>query len=284
MSMKTLCCSIHGTIGALLLIFPAPETQAQIWAPAYDPLSPATDILSFDNGAASTVTAPLPAAPPFPGTGVTINSVPATATGGGWDLSSGGSTAIYALGVSLASMQSNTVTAPGELEFNVLNNGILSGAATLSLNSLWKASAVITGSDSWVSAGNEFRYNFQVSLSSALLNLNPGVFPNFGLLIEDGVGADLYQAANLGVLLGVVDLFAGSYNGAVEFNYDPSTGPLKITWSGSQLASVSVLGAPTENLLTVGGSQIQIQTLPEVSTFWLAGLALAPALLRRRPA
>ncbi|MES2708410.1 MAG: hypothetical protein V4726_17580 [Verrucomicrobiota bacterium] len=271
-------------IAAPLLLFPAPGAHAQVWTPAHGPVSPATNILSFDNGADSSATSPLPGAPSFPGTGITSSSIPATSVGGGWDLSASGSTAVYVSAIPVASMRSNIVTASGELQFNTLNGGVLSGGATLTPNNSWRASAVITGSNSWTSVGNEFRYDFQIDLSSALLALNPGISPNFGLLIEDGAGTDLYHATDLGALLGVMDLSAVSYGRTVGFNYDPSTGPLKITWSGSQLASVSTLGAPIENLLTVRTSQVKIQSLPEASSLWLAGLALSPVLLRRRRA
>lgn len=47
-----------------------------------------------------------------------------------------------------------------------------------------------------------------------MLSLSPGVLLSVALLIEDGNDSDVYHAANLGQLLGIVDLTNQTFNNA----------------------------------------------------------------------
>lgn len=269
---------------ALLLAFPA-AAQAQSWTPAHAGGSPASAILNFNNGASSPAVAAMPASPGG-GSGPSLTTTPDTETSGGWEISAGGAAAAYLGFVNVASARSKTVTSPGVLEFNTMTGGTLGSLAVVSIPSTWQASAVVTGSDSWVSLGNDFQYEFNIDLSNSVLNFTMGVFPDFGLLIEDGNGTDLYSAPTLGTLLGlgVTDLLTNSsYDRTIMVNdYDPATGPLKITWFGDHTLTGGVLNDTEENIMKVRTSEFRVQSVPEISAFWLGLLALASLLLLRR--
>lgn len=266
------------------LLIPAGLTlcgaQAQVtWEPVAGDSDPVIEMLGFQSGSAPQATAAIPGSPPlsFPtlGTGVPFSSATASASDGGWDLTASGATAVYAAGINVASVQCSTDITSSGLEFNALSTGELGPLASVGLPSVWSASGSVSGSPDWFSAGDEFRYQFDLTIHSSVLSLSPGAMPDIGLLIEDGLGTELYKASNLGQLLGITDLTNQFYdNVQIPFTYDPANGSLKITWTGSSLVSANLLSGGANNVLRVDDSTLLRQsTVPEVSTAGLMGLA-----------
>lgn len=199
-------------------------------------------------------------------------------------MTASGATAVYTAGVNQASAQSVTDTVPGKLEFNAVSDGDLGEMKSTNMPASWNAAASITGSNSWTSIANAYRYHFDMQLNTSALSLTPGTMPSIGLLIEDGTGNDVYLANDLGELLGVADLTTSSFDDVmIDFTYDPASGPLKVTWFGSATLSKNLVAGASSNVLTVNDTGVFHQvSVPEVSTAGLLGLTGMLLLSRRR--
>lgn len=264
--------------GTMLLGIAAPAiTQAQ--AP-YTPGSPEDLILRFSNGPDGSVMSPAAGLSPI----ISYNNTPVNGTAGGWSLTSQGTVGVGPV-VVLGQSRTSTNINNGALRFQMVTSG-LSNLVGVSLPSSWRASSTITGSENWGSLPQTYQYNFDVNLSSSILSLNPSLFGQISLSIRSG-GNDLYSVTGLEQILGITSITQSSYtNQTVEFNYNPTTGPLELVWSASTTLSTALLsglGDGTSTIFSVGNTSMTTSAIPEPSTYALAfGIAGMGIFLIRR--
>jgi len=258
------------------------HANAQTWVEPYAPGSTADDIIRFRNGADGSVTAPNPG----PSIGISYSTTPASGVGGGWDLEASGSAAI-GLVIPLGSTQAQVAVSNQNLNFGVASSG-LGQLVGVSVPMTWSATSTITGSDSWVTETNSFRYNFSLVLSNALVGGgNVDLFGDINLTIAAG-STTLYSVTGVNQILGITSITSSIYDNAyVGFNYDPADGPLEITWSGSSTLSLSllnILGEGNSTFYNVHSTTITAEAIPEPTTFafLIGGAGLLGGILRRR--
>lgn len=235
--------------------------SAQVWTSPYTAGSSADLALRFSNGANGNATSPnIPFA-----LGLSFNdTTPGIGTGGGWGLSATG-TAAVGVGIVIAGeTHTRTNVAAGTLAFQMQSSGI-NQIVGLSMGSKWYANVTVPGSGSWTAPTDQFRYTFDAALSSDLITLSPGFFSNYTLTIQSN-STILYQGTLASILPTLTPVVTGA---SVQFDYDPSQGPLEIIWSGNGTVNSSllnILGDGTTNIFSISNGAVQYNAIPEPGT------------------
>lgn len=240
------------------------------WVSPYAEGSTEDLILKFDGGPIGQVTAPNPVYT----VGIGYSNMPVTGTGGGWELTTSGSTAfgvgLPPLGVIVGASNAQVSAGLSRLDFSTNTSG-LSNLVGVSLPMAWSATTTIVGSESWVAPSSQYAYRFDLSLNSSIVSGSPSLFEGISLTISAGSNI-LYQQTRLADILGITSIVNTTYTGAmVQFNYDPADGPLSISWNAGATVDTALL-----NLLDGGSSTAfsvsntaMVFAIPEPSTYAL---------------
>ncbi len=254
--------------GALAVFLPNTAT-AQIWQTPYAPGSAADLTLQFSNGASGNATSPnIPFA-----IGLSFDdTTPGFGSGGGWGLSAIGSAAVGLGPFIVGQTNTRTNVGSGALSFQMVTSGV-SQIVGLTMGSQWYASSTIPGSGSWVTPTNQFRYSFDALLSDDILSLSPSFFDSYTLTIESNSNI-LYQGTLSSILPTLTPIVIGA---SVEFNYDPSLGPLDISWSGDGAVDTTFLGFlgnGVNTIFAVSNGVVEYNAVPEPGTYALLAASL----------
>lgn len=267
---------------ALTLLGAAAHSNAQVWTQPYTNGSTTDNIIRFNNGAAGQVTAPNPAFV----VGVGYSSAQANGLGGGWNIEASGSVALGVGIVVVGRSNADTQVTTQNLRFGFETSG-LSQLVALSLPMTWNAHSTITGSNTWATTSNSYRYNFDAVLNNSLVSGHPDIFGNINLTIRAGA-TELYNVTGLAQILGIVSITNSVYNDVhVNFTYNQASGPLEIIWSAGStvdLALLNLLGNGNSLMYQVNNTSIQMDSIPEASSYCLilGGAGVLCIFLRRK--